>query len=175
MSQLTVREMLAELRRRGVAEILEEAPDFLAKITAKVLEVDGARLFNEAPELAGDFMNAFWEGVGVLGDGDTPLRSALNRVTMPMHVNMEASDSPLNGHFIVGCGKLSGGSGLLHFREEDYRFMGPTEILLRLLLGELPLGTYNLQLQTAGHSGFAARIGPVLKGISGSIHGKEDG
>jgi hypothetical protein len=90
----------------------------------------------------------------------------LDRVERSFQVNLEASDSPFQSHFMVRRGELTGGAGLVHFKDEDFRFMGPAETLIGLLIGELPLGFSNLSLQTAGHSGWVRRISPVIRGIN---------
>ena len=162
---------LDEIRKYGIAKTLEEVPDLLSKIIGKLVAVDAAKLVSEVPEVSDKFMDLLWEGVGTLAVKSEELRSVLER-TRQIHVNLEASDSPLRGYFTVSQGKLSGGSGLLHFKEEDYKYMGPTEILLQLLTGELALGSSNLRLQTAGHSGWASLLAPMLRGISKIIKGK---
>jgi len=89
-----------------------------------------------------------------------------------MNVNIEASDSPFRGHFSVSGGKLSGGSAFFHFKDEDYRIMGTTKVLLELLTGRLAMGFSNPEIQTAGHSGFAAFVAPVVKGVASLIRGQ---
>jgi len=163
---------LDEIRSFGTGKMLEEVPELLSKIIGKLVAVDAAKFLREVPEISEKFMDLLWEGVGLLCVTSEELRSALERTTREIHVNLEASDSPLRGHFIVSQGKLSGGSGLLHFKDEDYKYMGPTEILLQLLTGELALGFSNLRLQTAGHSGWASHLAPILRGISKLIKGK---
>jgi len=163
---------LDEIRRYGTVRMLEEVPDLLSKIIGKLVAVDAAKLLGEVPGVSDKFMDLLWEGVGTRAAKSEELRSALERTSREIHVNLEASDSPLRGHFTVSQGKLSGGSGLLHFKEEDYKYMGPTEILLKLLTGELALGSSNLRLQTAGHSGWASLLAPILRGISKIIKGK---
>lgn len=164
--------ILDEIGSFGTGKMLEEIPDLLSKIIGKLVAVDAAKLLGEVPGVSDKFMDLLWEGVGTRAPKSEELRSALERTSRGIHVNLEASDSPLRGHFTVSQGKLSGGSGLLHFKEEDYKYMGPTEILLKLLTGELALGSSNLRLQTAGHSGWASLLAPILRGISTIIKGK---
>jgi hypothetical protein len=102
------------------------------------------------------------------------MKALLERAERPMHVNIEASDSPFGGHFIVKEGKINGRSGLLHFKDEDFRFMGPTEVLMDLLTGDLPMGFSNLRLQTAGHSGWVSRIAPVVREIVKLLKGTQE-
>ena len=163
---------LDEIRRYGTAKMLKKVPDLLSRLIGRFIEMDAAKFLSEVPEVSDRFMDLLWEGVGSLAVTNEGLRSALERTTREIKVNIEASDSPFRGHFIMGQGRLSGGSGLLHYREEDYRFMGPTEVLMGLLTGELPLGLSNLRLQTSGHSGFVGLIAPILQGVSKLIKGR---
>lgn len=163
---------LDEIRRYGTAKMLKKVPDLLSRLMGRFIEMDAAKFLSEVPEVSDRFMDLLWEGVGSLAVTNEGLRSALERTTREIKVNLEASDSPFRGHFIMGQGRLSGGSGLLHYREEDYKFMGPTEVLMGLLTGELPLGLNNLRLQTAGHSGFVGLIAPILQGVSKLIKGR---
>ncbi|GAI28278.1 unnamed protein product, partial [marine sediment metagenome] len=132
------------------------------------------------PEASDKFMDFLWEGVDVLAVKSKELMSELEserlmsvlKRTEQINVNIEASDSPLSGHFAISQGKLSGGSGLLHFKDQDFRFHGPTKVLLKLLRGELALGFSNPELLTDGHPGFAPYVSPVIQGISKLIKGK---
>lgn len=163
---------LDEIRSYGTGKVLEEVPDLLSKVIGRLVAFDAAKLLRDVPEVSDKFMDLLWEGVAALAVKSEDLSPALDRTTREIHVNLEASDSPLRGHFTVSQGKLSGGSGLLHFKEEDYKFMGATEVLLQLLTGELVLGFSNLRLQTAGHSGWASLLAPILRGISKLIKPK---
>jgi len=165
-------EMLDEMRRYGVSKALEEVPDVFSRLIKKFIEIDAAKFLSDVPGVSDMFMGLLWEGVSHLAGSVEELKSAVDKTARDMHVNIEASDSPFCAHFVVSKGKLSGHSGLLHFKDEDYRFMGPTEVLMELLIGELPLGFSNLRLQTAGHSGFVPFVAPVIRGISQSIKGK---
>jgi hypothetical protein len=49
--------------------------------------------------------------------------------------------------------------------------MGPTEVLMDLLTGDLPMGFSNLRLQTAGHSGWVSRIAPVIREMARLLKG----
>ena len=161
--------------------MLKEVPDLLSKIIGKLIEVDAANFVSEVPEASDKFMDFLWEGVGVLAVKSKELMLELEserlmsvlKMTKQINVNIEASDSPLSGHFTISQGKLSGGSGLLHFKDQDFRFHGPTKVLLKLLRGELALGFSNPELMTDGHPGFAPYVGPVIQGISKLIKGKQ--
>jgi hypothetical protein len=112
-----------------------------------------------------------WIGIGFQAKQSPKIQSLLQKAERDIHVNIEASDSPFRCHFIVAKGELTGGPGLLHFKDEDFRFMGPTETLIGLLLGDLPLGFSNIQLQTAGHSGWMSRLAPIMREIAGLLTG----
>jgi hypothetical protein len=100
------------------------------------------------------------------------MKSLLQRAEREFHVNIEASDSPLASHFVVQGGRIKGAHGLLPFKDEDFRFMGPTATLCELLTGDLPLGFSNVNLQTAGHSGWVRRVAPVVRGINRLVKGE---
>lgn len=171
---------LDEIGNYGIEKMLKEVPDLLSKIIGKLIEIDAAKFFNEVPEASDKFMDLLWESVDVLAVKSKELMSELEserlmsvlKKTEQINVNIEASDSPLSGHFTISQGKLSGGSGLLHFKDQDFRFHGPTKVLLKLLRGELALGFSNPELLTDGHPGFAPYVSPVIQGISKLIKGK---
>jgi hypothetical protein len=162
---------LEKLRDFGAGRLLKTHPEALATIITALLTAGAAEVFTTTPAAAEALMDALWDGVEARAADIPDLTAALEKVDREIQVNIEASDSLLTGHFHITKAGITGGAGLVHFRDQDYRYMGPTEILLQLLLGELPMGTYNLELQTAGHSGFAQRVGPVLKGITTLIKG----
>lgn len=172
---------LDEIRKYGIGKALEEVPDLLWKIMGKLIEVDAAKFVSQVPEVSDKFMALLWEGVGVLVVKSDELRamleserlkSVLERTRGKINVNLEASDSPLSGHFTISQGKLCGGSGLFPFKEQDFRFHGPTEVLLRLLSGELPLGSSNPKLLPDGHPGFEPYVTPIIQGMAKVIKGK---
>jgi hypothetical protein len=162
---------IEELCAFGAGKVLEVDPDALATIIKALLNAGAAEVLTVTPTAADALMDALWDGVEARAAEIPDLTAALKRVDREIQVNIEASDIPLTGHFHITKTGVTGGAGLVHFRDQDYRYMGPTEILLQLLLGELPMGTSNLDLQTAGHSGFSARVGPVLRGINALIKG----
>jgi len=162
---------LEDIRRYGIGRLLEEYPDFLARLLNRLRETDAASLFSRVPGLADKLTDLLWEGVSSRASQAQDMKSTLAKADRDLHVNIEASDSPFKSHFIVEKGKIRGGSGLLHFKDEDFRFMGPTEVLIELLLGDLPLGFSNLRLQTAGHSGWVSRVSPVMREIAKLLKG----
>ena len=167
----TLPAILEEIRAFGASRLLKTRPDALATIITALLAAGAAEVLTTTPAAADALMDTLWNGVESRAAELPDLTAALQAVDREIQVNIEGSDSPLTGHFHIKNTGITGGAGLVHFRDQDYRYMGPTEILLQLLLGELPMGTSNLQLQTAGHSGFAHRVGPVLKGITTLIKG----
>jgi hypothetical protein len=167
-------EMLEELHAVDIEKALEEMPDLASKLLAKLASIEAATLLREVPGCSEKLMDLLWEGVAAGARKSSEMHPVL-QTTRDMKVNIEASDSPLRGHFSVSKAEISGGSGLLHFKDEDFRFMGPTKVLLKLLTGELPMGFSNLDLQTAGHLGFLTLLGPVIGGISQLIKGNTRG
>jgi hypothetical protein len=163
-----------EIREYGIGSLLREHPDFLAQLLAAVRKSDPAGLFNQVPGAADQLMDLLWAGVASRAEQLKEMKALLEKAERPMHVNIEASDSPFQGHFIVREGKITGHSGLLHFKDEDFRFMGPTEVLMDLLTGDLAMGFSNLRLQTAGHSGWVSRIAPVVREIVKLLKGTQE-
>jgi hypothetical protein len=158
-------EMLEELNAVEIEKALDEMPDLALKLLGKLASIEAATLLREAPGCSEKLMDLLWEAVAAGARKSSEMSSVL-QTTRDMKVNIEASDSPLRGHFRISKAEISGGSGLLHFKDEDFRFMGPTKVLLNLLTGELPMGFSNLELQTAGHLGFLTLLGPVIGGVS---------
>jgi hypothetical protein len=162
---------LNEIREYGIGKVLQESPDFLGRLLAAIRKADAAALFNRFPQSAERLMNLLWEGIAFRVERLEEMKSLLEKADRPMQVNIEASDSPFRGHFIVRGGKIAGRAGLLHFKDEDFRFMGPTEVLMDLLTGDLPMGFSNLRLQTAGHSGWVGRIAPIIRELAKLLKG----
>lgn len=163
--------ILDEIGKSSIGKVLEKYPGLLSKIMGKLIEIDAAKFLSEVPEFSDKFMDLLWEGVNGLALKSDELKSVLAR-TREVNVNLEASDSPLTAHFTTSQGRLSGGSGLLHFKDQDFRFFGSTEVLLRLLSGKLPLGFSNPWLLTDGIHGFLPLLGPIMQGMSKLINAK---
>jgi len=160
-----------EIRNHVTKIALSQVPLLLEKTIDKLLKIDAAHTIRKVPEISENFMELLWEGVAELAEQSEEMQS-LSEKTRDMNVNIEASDSPFRGHFSVSGGKLSGGSAFFHFKDEDYRIMGTTKVLLELLTGRLAMGFSNPEIQTAGHSGFAAFVAPVVKGVASLIRGQ---
>lgn len=165
---------LEEIRSYGIGKALGEFPDFFLRVIYKLKEIDVAKFLCERPAVSDQFADLLWEGLSHLAERSEGIESLLEKAERDLHVNIEASDSPFKSHFLTRQKKITGGSGLLPFREEDFRFMGPTEVLLDLLTGDLPLGFSNLRLQTSGHSGWVSRVSPIIKEINKIMKGTSD-
>jgi hypothetical protein len=164
---------LNEIQEYGIGKVLQGYPDFLGRLLAAIRKSDAATLFNRFPQSAERLMNLLWEGIAFRVERLEEMKSLLEKAERPIQVNIEASDSPFQGHFLVRDGKITGASGLLHFKDEDFRFMGPTEVLIDLLTGDLPMGFSNLRLQTAGHSCWVSRIAPVIRELAKLLKGAQ--
>jgi hypothetical protein len=161
-------QIMDEARAYGMEQALQETPELLQTMIDKLLELSPVDLFCKTPEISEHLMDFLWEGIEQIAPRSDNIKHLLGK-TRDMNVNIEASDSPMRGHFKVSNGHLSGGSAFFHFKDEDYRIMGSTKVLLELLLGELPLGFSNPEVQTAGHSGFAGFVSSVVKGVANVI------
>jgi hypothetical protein len=160
-----------EIREYGIERLLKQYPDFLGRILNKLRQADPAGLFSRLPGVADQLMELLWAGVSYRAEQVKEMKALLEKAERDIHVNIEASDSPFKGHFMVQKGKILGRAGLLHFKDEDFRFMGPTEVLMDLLTGDLPMGFSNLRLQTAGHSGWVSRIAPIIRELARLLKG----
>ena len=165
-------EVIEDLRKVGIKKVLRQSPDFFGRVLKKLRETDAAGIFTASPQSGDEFMDLFWEGMASRATESPEMISLLQKVEREFHVNIEASDSPLASHFFVQGGKIKGAHGLLPFKDEDFRFMGPTGTLCELLTGDLHLGFSNVNLQTAGHSGWMRRVAPVIRGINRLVKGE---
>jgi len=164
-------EAFNEIREYGIEKLLKQYPDFLGRLLTKLRDCDPAELFSRVPGVADQLMELLWAGVSYRAEQGKEMKALLEKAERDIHVNIEASDSPFKCHFMVQKGKILGRPGLLHFKDEDFRFMGPTEVLMDLLTGDLPMGFSNLRLQTAGNSGWVSRIAPVIREMARLLNG----
>ncbi|HYB22131.1 MAG TPA: hypothetical protein VEH09_14445 [Thermodesulfobacteriota bacterium] len=162
---------LKEVSEYGIGETLKENPDFLLRLLSCLRKADAARVFTQLSKEGDQISDLLWGGIDSQTERSQSMKSLLMKAERDIHVNIEASDSPFQCHFIVEKGKITGGCGLLPFKDEDFRFMGPTETLMGLFIGDLSLGFSNLQLQTAGHSGWMSRVGPIMREVSKLLKG----
>ena len=153
---------LEEIRKYGIGKMIEEAPDLLYSIIGKLVKVDAARFAKDAPEATEKFMDFLWESASVLVDKSDELRAILESVD-DVSVNLDASDSPFKSHFSVKSGKLSGGWGLMRFKDQDYRFLGPTKALLETLAGDLNFPVaIRTKLKFEGHPTYMVKAGRIV-------------
>jgi hypothetical protein len=164
----TLTRIMNEVRSYETEEAFEEMPELLKTIIDKLIEVSPAKFFCKTPKISEQFMDFLWVGIGKMSERSDKIEKLLSK-TRDMNVNIEASDSPFRGHLKVGNGSLSGGSAFFHFKDEDYRIMGETKVILELLMDQLPLGFSNPEVQTAGHSGFASYVSSIVKGVTDLI------
>ncbi len=163
---------LEEIEKYGIANAWDENPDLVFRMLTQLRRADAAKVFRDVPGAADRFCGLLWEGIASRAAQSGAAKGLLARAERPFKVNIEASDSPFRCHFAVQDGAIAGGAGLLHFKDEDFRFMGPTETLMGLFIGDLALGFSNLQLQTAGHSGWMSRVGPIMREVARLIKGE---
>ena len=157
-----------EINADGMIKAVAAYPGVLAAITDVLLDTRMDRALPDRPEIFNGFMDVFWTGVKEHARKSSWMQSTLLN-TKDLKVNMEASDSPLRGHFEIAGGGIWGGTGMLHFKEQDVRFLGTTRTLLTLLRGDLPMGLGNLALQTEGHPALLPILAPVMKALSALI------
>jgi len=111
------------------------------------------------------FLKYYWAGIGILVSR-SPEGRALLAKTMALTVNLEATDVPLYGHFSIKEGAISGGPQMVAFNNQDLRFFGPAEVLMKFLNNELPLGYADLSLHSEGHPGLGKILFPVMRTIA---------
>lgn len=164
---------LDEICSYGIEKVLKETPDLLSKIIEKMLGIGAAGFLTENPASSDKFTDLMWQVVGSRFTDTAKLRTILEKTkTKVVNVNFEASDSPLRTHFTFTREKLSGASGMVHFKDEDFRFFGATDILLLLFIDKLSLGFSNVKLQGAGHGGFLSLLRPLTKDFADILNGK---
>ncbi len=162
---------LEKIQRFGIGRLLEQHPDFLTKLLKRLKEIGAAKFLSGASHVSDKLTDLLWEGIAFRAIQSRDMKSILQSAERDFHVNIEASDSPFKHYFIVEKGRITGKSGLLPFKDEDFRFMGPTEVLIELMIGDLPMGLGNLRLQTSGHPGWVSRVAPVIREIGKLLKG----
>ena len=86
---------LGAIEKYGVGKALDENPDFLGRLLTQLRKADGARVFNDISGAADPFVSVLWEGVSSRAEKAPALKSLLEKAERDIHVNIEASDSPL--------------------------------------------------------------------------------
>lgn len=161
--------LLDQIFDYGIVRMSERAPVLLSMIIETMIQIDAAKFMNELPGVPAKFMIILWDGIRMLAEKSEEMKVTLDK-NRDIKVNLEAFDSPLEGHFIISKGRISGGAGLLPYAQQDFRFFGSTQVLLQLLYGDLELGFNNPKLQTEGHPGFLPILTPIMEAISTLIN-----
>lgn len=169
--------VLGEVEKFGIEKMLGEMPDLYVRLIAALTKIDAAKFGTEAPDSLNKFLSLFWDGLIAVGSKNKEVIDACGKIPegvkiTQLSINFEATDSPLQAHFIVNDkASFSYGLGLLHFKDQDFKIYGPTESLMKLFLGEATLGAWS-ELDYEGHIGpFGLKMSPILRAlfaISGS-------
>jgi hypothetical protein len=169
--------ILGEIEKHGVVKLLGEMPDLYRRLITALIEIDAAKFGREAPDSLNKFLTLFWDGLIAVGSKNKEVKETCAKISegvkiTQLSINFEATDSPLQAHFIVNDkAQFQHGLGLLHFKDQDFKMYGPTESLMKLFIGEATLGAWS-ELDYEGHIGpFGLKMSPVLKAlftISGS-------
>lgn len=159
--------LIKYIESQHIEDALKNRPGLLASLCRQISATGPLE-----PEIYHRFMRYYWEGVGLLVKKSPPVSEVLAK-TMPLTVNLEATDTSLLGHFRIRDGRIHGGPGMTPFRDQDFRFFGPTRVLMMLLNNELPLGYSDLNLHSEGHPGLGRILFPVMKKIAQLTRGLE--
>jgi len=124
--------LFAQISQNGVSRSMEESPGLLYRLLTKLEEADLPKIGADAPEIFDSFMNIFWEGISAKAES---VRSYLERFG-DFTVNYETFDTSLKAHARVSEGRITGGAGMVRFREQDARWFGDTKEIFALLRGE---------------------------------------
>ena len=152
--------LLAQVESQGIPAALDTRPGLPAAL-CRLLALEGP--FEKG--IYDRFLTSYWEGIGFLA-GRSPELQGVLRKTMPLSVNLEATDAPLYGHFRIRNGRIDGGPEMVPFKIQDVRFFGPVRLLMMFLNNELPLGYSNLSLQSEGHPGLGRMLFPLMAHIA---------
>jgi len=162
---------IAAIRQYGVGNAMVEVPDLPARIMRRMVKLDAAMFAGEAPELLDEFIGFFWECADAVAERTGRLR--LIQRFAEGKVNIEADDSPFTTCFQIDSGRLTGGSGQWSLKDQNLKYFGPTEKLMRLLTGDIDLQralftTINFE----GHPLWLTRLGPIMViGIPSLVRG----
>ncbi|MBL7203275.1 MAG: hypothetical protein ISS63_02935 [Desulfobacteraceae bacterium] len=142
-----------QILKNGVAKSMAQSPGLLYRLLTKFEESDLSKIGADAPEIFDTFMDIFWDGISAKSED---VRSDLEEYEN-FAVNYETNDTPLKAHFRVSGGKITGGSGMVKYREQDVRWFGDTKEIFLLLKGEFDM--VKLYTETLFFEGF---IGTVI-------------
>ena len=155
-----------EIWKNGLAKSMEESPALLYQLLTKLEESDLPKIGNESPEILDTFFEIFWEGISEKAES---VRGYLERFG-DFTVNYETFDTPLKTHAKVSGGKITGGIGLVKFREQDARWFGDTVEVFKLLRGEFSLvKVYTEQLFFEGFLGLIQSKASPFNTLVGSL------
>jgi len=163
--------ILEEIEKHGIDKMVAEVPDVYLILISSLIKIDPAKFFKEAPDTANKFLSLFWIGLCDLGAKSEEVRNTCKNISegvkiTQLSINFEATDSPLQAHFIVDDkAKFTHSLGLLHFKDQDFKIYGPTESLLNLFIGKAILGAW-ADLDYEGHIGpFGLKMSPILASL----------
>lgn len=152
--------LLKYIESHGIEAGIKSRPGLLAKLCRQMAAQGPFK-----KEIYDRFLICYWGGIGLLVSRSQAAQALLAK-TMSLAVNLEATDAPFYGHFLIRNGTISGGSQMVAFKDQDLRFFGPANVLIMFLNNELPMGYADLSLHSEGHPGLSKIIHPVMSKIS---------
>jgi len=153
-----------------VEKLLPPSPCLTSELIEELAGMSRSEPANTVHQGLDHLTAILWNGIGHLAARSVEMTSILNK-SRDLTVNLEASDSPLQGHFMIQGAAIIGGAGMVHFKDQDFRIFGTTRVLMKLLRGRLAMGLGNVDLQTDGHPGFLPILSPVIAGIAELVKG----
>jgi|APFre7841882654_1041346.scaffolds.fasta_scaffold01104_14 hypothetical protein len=162
----TLPSFIDQIRKNGIKKSMEESPGLLYRLLTKLEESDLPKIGADAPEILDSFMDVFWEGIAVKAESLRPYLERFGDFT----VNYETFDTPLKAHARVSDGKITGGSGMVKFREQDARWFGDTKEVLALLRGEFSMvKLFTEKLFFEGFLGLVQKKASPFNALVGSL------
>lgn len=156
----SVPSLLNHIKSNGIEAAITIKPDLLAELCRHI--------GTEGPfrkDVYDRFLKYYWLGIGILVSR-SPETQALLAKTMVLTVNVEATDAPFHGYFLIQERKIVGGPKMVAFKNQDLRYFGPVNVLMKFLNNELPLGYADLSLHSEGHPGLGKILFPVMRTIA---------
>jgi hypothetical protein len=155
-----------QIRKNGIKKSMEESPGLLYRLLTKLEESDLPKIGADAPKIFDSFMDIFWEGIASKAGGLIPYLERFGNFT----VNYETFDTPFKTHARVSGGKITGGAGMVKFREQDVRWFGDTKEVLALLRGEFSMvKLYTEKLFFEGLLGLVQKKAAPFNALVGSL------